>query len=93
MKQICEMLRSLSGQSQKSASTSSSGIWDTQLQGKDASWEIESIEDRLLHKVLVFFKRKVICIKSRLNGSRNRSNHSTGSNLSIQVDRVYFLPK
>lgn len=28
-----------------SASTSSSGIWDTQLQGKDASWEIESIKD------------------------------------------------
>lgn len=39
------------------------------------------------------FITNVICIKSGLKGSRTRTNHSTGSNLSIHVNRVYCLLK
>lgn len=65
--------------------------WDSQLQRKDASHKIESI--RLLHRMLVFFRRNVVCIKSGLNGSRNVTDHGTASNLSVQVNRVYCLLK
>lgn len=92
-KQICRVLSSLSGCSVLSASTPNGRSWDAQLQRKDASCKTESIRDRLLHRMLVFFRKNVICIKSRLNGSRNGTIHSTGSNLSIQVNRVYCLLK
>lgn len=86
--QICKLLNSFSG---CSPSTGNEMNWDSQLQRKDASCKTESI--RLLHRMLVFFRTNVICIKSGLKGSRNRTNHSTGSNLSIQVNRVYCLLK
>lgn len=92
-KRICKMLSSLSGCSVLWASNPNSRSWDTQLQRKDASCKIESVRDRLLYRMPVFFRRNVICIKSGLNGSRNGTNQSTGSNLSVQVNRVYCLLK
>lgn len=78
---------------QYSAYPSNGRSWDAQLQIKDSACKIKSIRARLLHGMLSFCRRNVTCIKSDLNGSRNGTDCSMDSNLSVQVNRVCWLLK